>query len=98
MPDKEYIDYIIARSVYWMLEDGSIFGEIPEFTGVWANEVTMERCQQVLRKVLQEWLYLKLQYKEEIPLYAESRMFSNDHKDESNITERSYKETSGTGI
>lgn len=90
MPDKEYIDYVIARSVYRMLEDGSIFGEIPEFTGVWANEITMERCQQVLRKVLQEWLYLKLQHNEEIPQYAESRMFNDDTKNEGKIPKRVY--------
>lgn len=67
MPDKGYIDNIMCRAVYQMLDDGSVFGEIPSLTGVWANEASPERCQKVLRKVLEEWLYLKLRHHEEIP-------------------------------
>ena len=98
MSNKEYINNVMARSVYRILDAGTIFGEIPGLTGVWANEVSMERCRRVLEKVLEEWLYLKLQHNEEISLNAESRMLNDDTKNEGNIPKRTYKETSGTGI
>ncbi len=98
MSNKEYINNVMARSVYRILHDGTVFGEIPGLTGVWANEDSMEHCRQVLAKVIEEWLYLKLQNNEELPLNIESRLWNNDYKDEGNITNRAYKETSGTGV
>jgi len=98
MSNKEYINNVMARSVYRILHDGTVFGEIPGLTGVWANEDSMEHCRQVLAKVLEEWLNLKLQNNEELPLNIESGLWNNDYKDEGNITKRPYKETSGTGV
>ncbi|MBI4288617.1 MAG: type II toxin-antitoxin system HicB family antitoxin [Chloroflexi bacterium] len=66
MPDKAYVDSLMARAVYRLFEDGTVFGEIPGSTGVWANEATLERCQVVLRKVLEEWLYLKRRHHEDV--------------------------------
>lgn len=98
MSNKEYINNVMARSVYRILEDGTVFGEIPGLAGVWANEVSIERCRRVLEKVLEEWLYLKLQHNEEIPLNIESHLWNDDYKNKGNISKRAYKETSGTGI
>ena len=74
MLDKGYIDNIMARALYRLLEDGSVLGEIPSVTGVWANEASLERCQRVLRKVLEEWLYLKQQHFEDVPFQLEGIM------------------------
>lgn len=71
MHHREYIESVMARAVYRLLTDGSVFGEIPGVTGVWANEATLERCQRVLRRVLDEWLYLKWRHHEEIPFHLE---------------------------
>ena len=98
MSNKEYINNVMARSAYRILEDGTVFGEIPGLTGVWANEASLESCRRVLTKVLEEWLYLKLQHKEEIPLNIESHLWNDDTKNEGNLPKRAFKETSGTGI
>ena len=42
-----------------MLDDGSYFGEIPGFKGVWTNNKNLEKCRKELREVLEEWLILK---------------------------------------
>ncbi len=49
------------------MEDGTYFGEIPAFQGVWASEATLEECRRVLQEVLEEWLLLKLRENEEVP-------------------------------
>lgn len=67
MRNKAYLDNIMARAVYRILEDGTVFGEIPNGTGVWANEASMARCQTVLKKVLEEWIYLKRRHHEDVP-------------------------------
>jgi len=55
-----YISQKLAQARYKILEDGTYFGEIPGFQGVWASEKTLEKCREVLREVLEEWLILKL--------------------------------------
>ena len=62
-----YIQTAMQQARYKILEDGSYFGEIPDFQGVWANEQTLEDCRRVLQEVLEEWLLLKLRDNEEVP-------------------------------
>ncbi len=52
---------------YKILEDGTFFGEIPSCPGVWANEKTLEKCRDVLREVLEEWIVLKLREGDQLP-------------------------------
>ena len=66
-----YIAEAMARATYKILEDGTYFGEIPNLTGIWSNEVTLEECRRVLQEVLEEWLLLKLRADEEIPPLGE---------------------------
>ena len=53
-----YIQTAMQQAQYKILEDGSYFGEIPGFQGVWASEQTLEDCRRVLQEVLEEWLLL----------------------------------------
>ena len=53
-----YIQTAMQQAQYKILEDGSYFGEIPDFQGVWASEQTLEDCRRVLQEVLEEWLLL----------------------------------------
>ena len=53
-----YIQTAMQQARCKILEDGSYFGEIPGFQGVWANEETLEDCRRVLQEVLEEWLLL----------------------------------------
>jgi predicted RNase H-like HicB family nuclease len=62
-----YIQTAMQQAQYKILEDGSYFGEIPGFQGVWASEQTLEDCRRVLQEVLEEWLLLKLRDNEEVP-------------------------------
>lgn len=63
----EYISQKLARARYKILKDRAYFGEIPGLRGVWASEKTLEKCRETLRKVLEEWLILKLQDGDQIP-------------------------------
>jgi len=62
-----YIQTAMQQAQYKILEDGSYFGEIPGFQGVWASEQTLEDCRRVLQEVLEEWLLVKLRDNEDVP-------------------------------
>ncbi|MBI4494960.1 MAG: type II toxin-antitoxin system HicB family antitoxin [Chloroflexi bacterium] len=57
----EYIRAAMRRARYEILpDDGTYYGEIPGFQGVWANSATLEACRQELQEVLEEWMLLRL--------------------------------------
>ncbi|MBI4336338.1 MAG: type II toxin-antitoxin system HicB family antitoxin [Chloroflexi bacterium] len=55
-----YINKAMKRASCRKLDDGTFFGEIPGFQGVWANAGTLQACRRELREVLEEWLLMKL--------------------------------------
>ncbi len=63
----EYCLKAIEKARYREMDDGTWFAEIPGFTGVWANGVSIEECRKELIEVLEEWLILKLRDKDPIP-------------------------------
>ena len=63
----EYIQEAMQLAKYKILEDGSYYGEITPLPGVWADGLTLEECRKILRKVLEEWILLKLRDNEDIP-------------------------------
>lgn len=57
----EYIRAAMRRARYEILEDdGTFYGEIPGFDGVWANSPTLEGCREELEEVLEGWIVLSL--------------------------------------
>jgi len=50
----------LKRARFEDLEDGSIYGEIPECPGVWAKAKTQRACREELKEVLSEWIDVKL--------------------------------------
>ena len=57
----EYVRAAMRRAHYEILEDdGSFYGEIPDFDGVWANADTLEGCREELAEVLEEWIVFSL--------------------------------------
>ena len=58
------IDYIRASmrmAKYEILsDDGTFYGEIPGFDGVYANTDTLESCRDELEEVLEEWLLFRV--------------------------------------
>ena len=55
-----YLSAALPRAEYKLLEDGSFFGEIPGFDGVWAAASTLEACRDDLAEVREEWLLFRV--------------------------------------
>ena len=57
----EYIRAAMRRAHYEIVEDeGSFYGEVPGFDGVWAVADTLEGCREELAEVLEGWIVLSL--------------------------------------
>jgi len=58
---KKYIENAMKKARYEILkDDGSFYGEIPGFDGVYSNASNLEKCREELEEVLEEWLFLRL--------------------------------------
>jgi len=56
-----YIQAAMHRAKYEILpDDGTFYGEIPGFDGVYANAVTLEACREELEEVLEEWILFRV--------------------------------------
>lgn len=53
------------------LEDGTIFGSIPGFQGVWADAPTEHECRAELREVLEGWILLGMANHDELAKLTE---------------------------
>jgi len=63
----EYIEKALKKAEYKKLDDGTWFGEIPGFKGVWANGNSLEDCRNELIDVTEEWLLLKIKDNDTLP-------------------------------
>ena len=58
---SKYISSAMKKARYEILEDdGSFYGKIPGFKGVYANADTLEECREELEEVLEEWLFFRI--------------------------------------
>lgn len=66
------IEYILAamkKARYEILpDDGTFYGEVPGFEGVYANAETLERCREELKEVLEEWILLRVSRNLTLPI------------------------------
>src|SRR6266478_1953621 len=54
----DYIRAAMRKARYEILpDDGTFYGEIPGFDGVYANADTLESCREELKEILEEWIY-----------------------------------------
>ena len=54
---------------YEILEDdGTFYGEIPGFNGVYANADTLEKCRKELEEVLEEWIFFRVSRNLSLPV------------------------------
>jgi len=57
----EYLQAAMRRAKYEILsDDGSFYGEIPGFEGVYANATDLESCRKELEEVLEEWVLFRV--------------------------------------
>jgi predicted RNase H-like HicB family nuclease len=57
----EYVQAALKKAKYEILkDDGTYFGRIPGFKGVWANAKTLEKCREELKEVLEDWILLSI--------------------------------------
>ena len=71
----QYIDTAMEMASYEIIEDdGTYWGEIPGFQGVWARHQTLSGCQRELREALSDWLALRLRLGLEIPELAQMNL------------------------
>lgn len=65
----KYIQSALREAKYEILEDdGTYYGEIPGFQGVWANADSLETCREELAEVLEEWVFLHLSDNTPLPI------------------------------
>lgn len=57
---NDYMDKAMQHAQYEQIEDGTYIGRIPGFQGVWANNPTIQECQEEVRDVLEGWLLLNI--------------------------------------
>lgn len=62
-----YIQTALRKARYEILEDDSYYGEIPGFSGVFADADTLEACRDQLQEVLEGWILLGLRLGHELP-------------------------------
>ena len=63
-----YVQAAMRKARYDILEDGTFYGEIPGFSGVFANAETLEACRQQLQEELEDWIVLGLRLGHELPV------------------------------
>jgi predicted RNase H-like HicB family nuclease len=64
----EYVQSAMRIARYKLLDDGTFFGEIPGFQGVWANAASLEGCREELQSTLEDWIVLGLRLNHSLPV------------------------------
>lgn len=65
-----YIQAAMKLAKYEILTEGTYYGEIPGFQGVWANAPSLETCREELQSALEDWLILGLRMGHQLPVVA----------------------------
>jgi predicted RNase H-like HicB family nuclease len=65
---SDYINAAMRQAGYETLGDGSYFGEIPGFQGVWANAISLDACRKELQEVLEDWILLGIRLGHTLPI------------------------------
>ena len=92
----KYVEKAMQKAKYELLEDGTFYGEIPGFQGVWGNAATLEACREDLQGSLEAWLIVGLWMNDEtLPKMGKldliPREFEMSRKNESTSTSRTRK-------
>ena len=56
-----YLRAALRQAKYEILsDDGTFYGSIPGFQGVYGNAPTLEECREELEEVLEEWVFFRV--------------------------------------
>jgi predicted RNase H-like HicB family nuclease len=65
----EYIQAAMELANYEIIEeDGTYWGEISEFQGVWGKAEDQEKCKEELREALEEWIVFRIRNNLDLPV------------------------------
>jgi predicted RNase H-like HicB family nuclease len=64
----QYIAKAMQKATYELMEDGTIYGEIPDCKGVWSQANTLETCREDLQEALEGWIVLGLRLGHPLPV------------------------------
>lgn len=65
----DYIQAAMRCAKYEILpDDGTYYGSIPGFQGVFANAESLEECRAQLQEVLEDWIVLGLRLGHVLPV------------------------------
>jgi predicted RNase H-like HicB family nuclease len=65
----DYVQAAMRHAKYEILpDDGSYYGEIPDFNGVYANNGTLEACREELQEVLEDWILFRISRNLSLPI------------------------------
>ena len=70
----QYILEMMKLAKYQKLDDGTCYGYVPRFKGIWANATTKRECGTALREVAEEWILLKVSQKNTLPAIRGKRL------------------------
>ena len=69
---RNYIQAAMRQAKYELLpDDGTFYGEIPGFAGVFANADNLDVCRNELEEVLEEWIFLRVSRNLSLPIVEE---------------------------
>ncbi len=64
----KYIRAAMAKARYEILpDDGSYYGEIPGFQGIYANAASLELCRTELEEILEDWILFRVSRNLKLP-------------------------------
>jgi len=63
----DYIQAAMRHAKYEILADGTFYGAIPDFQGVWSDGATLEACREELAEVLEGWILVRIADHLELP-------------------------------
>ena len=65
---SDYVNNVLAQAFYDKLEDGSFVGKIPLCKGVIAFGKTLRECEEELRSVLEDWIFVGIKLGHPLPI------------------------------
>ena len=71
----DYVNKAMQGARFERIEDGTYFGSIPRFKGVWANARSKPSCRRELQEVLEEWIVINLRLGATLPRMPGVRPF-----------------------